>query len=29
MNQELLKEVLSVPTFFGEEDNMINFLKDY
>ena len=29
MNQELLKEVLSIPTYFGEEDNMINFLEDY
>jgi len=29
MNQELLKEVLSIPTYFGEEDNMINFLEEY
>jgi len=29
MNQELLTKVLSIPTYFGEEDNMINFLEEY
>ncbi len=29
MNQELLTQVLSIPTYFGEEDRMINFLEEY